>query len=220
VAIVSLQKIVMSICAACVLLAVPDAVRAQAQPERVGVAEEAGIPVLRLIAIMAKRTGKTFVVDPRVRGQVTLIDRAPEKIGYAEFLALLQTNDFAAVESGNLIRVVPAAAARQLPSPIVTGSETRADAELVTRIIPVRNMPAAMLVPILRPLLPMQAHFAASTCTNVLIVADTFGNVRRIESLVQALDKGEPYQPGKCEPAGPATAKEGPVDREPKPPGL
>lgn len=212
----NLHKIAMSLCAACVLLPAPAAVCAQAQPERGSVSQEAGIPVVRLITIMAKQTGKTFVVDPRVRGEVTLIDQVPEKITYAEFLALLQANDFAAVESGKLIRVVPAMLARQLPSSIVTGSEVRPDAEYVTKIIPVRNMPAAMLVPILRPLLPQQAHFVASTCTNVLIVADTFGNVRRIESLVQSLDKGEPYQPGKCEIREPATPKEGAAARDPK----
>jgi type II secretory pathway component GspD/PulD (secretin) len=213
-----LRKIVTPMCVACVLLPAPSAVCAQAQPERGSVTQEAGIPVTQLITIMAKRTGKIFVVDPRVRAEVMLINQDPEKISYAEFLVLLQVHDFVAMESGGLIRVIPAQQARQLPSPIVTGSETRADAELVTKIIPVRNMPAAMLVPILRPLLPQQAHFVASTCTNVLIVVDTFGNVRRIESLVQALDKGESYRPGKCEPAGPATATEGTLDREPKPP--
>jgi general secretion pathway protein D len=60
-------------------------------------------------------------------------------------------------------------------------------------------MPAAQLVPLLRPLLPQQAHLVAVPCTNVLLIADTFGNVQRIEKLVRVLDvAGEPYKPEKC----------------------
>jgi general secretion pathway protein D len=201
-----LRKVLVCVCASAMLLAAPGAARAQSQN-----APETAITVVRLLSIMAQRTGKTFIVDPRVRGDVTLIDRDPAKVSYADFLALLQANGFAAVESGKVVRVVPAAIVRQLPVPIVSGAETRPDAEYVTRIIPVKNVPAATLVPILRPLLPQEAHFVASACTNVLIVADTFGNVRRIESLVQSLDKGEPYDPGKCTGTSPDTRRRSPA---------
>lgn len=205
------RKIVLCVCASLVFLAAPGAAHAQSQS-----APETAIAVTRLLSIMTQRTGKTFIVDPRVRGDVSLIDQDPAKISYADFLALLQANGFAAVESGKLVRVVPEAIVRQLPVPIVSGTETHPDAQYVTKIIPVKNVPAVTLVPILRPLLPQQAHFVAAACTNVLIVADTFGNVRRIESLVQLLDKGEPYQPGKCEIRDPAAPKEAAAVREPK----
>lgn len=206
-----LRKIVLCICASVLLLAAPGAAKAQSRS-----ASETTIAVVRLLSVMAEKNGKTFIVDPRVRGDVTLIDQDPAKMPYADFLALLQANGFAAVESGKLVRVVPAEIVRQLPLPIISGAEMRPDAEYVTKIIPVKNVPAVTLVPILRPLLPQQAHLVAAACTNVLIVADTFGNVRRIESLVQSLDKGEPYQPGKCEIRESATPKEGAAGREPK----
>jgi type II secretory pathway component GspD/PulD (secretin) len=70
-------------------------------------------------------------------------------------------------------------------------------------------MPAASLVPILRPLLPQQAHLAAVTCSNALLMADTFANIRHIESIVAALDTGDSFKPDRCDnaPRPPASGK-------------
>jgi len=76
-------------------------------------------------------------------------------------------------------------------------------AEYVTRLIRVRSIPATQLVPILRSLLPQNAHLAAVSCTNELIIVDTYANVRRIESVVAAMDKGEPMPLEKCAPRTP-----------------
>ncbi|HKE95142.1 MAG TPA: secretin N-terminal domain-containing protein, partial [Povalibacter sp.] len=156
------------------------------------------VPVVTLIAAMAKKTGKKFVVDPRVNSNVTLIEESPASIDYAEFLAILQVNGYAAVEDAGLVRVVPDVMARQLASPIVTGKQTGAGSEYVSKVIAVHNIPAGLLVPILRPLLPQQAHLVAATCTNDLLIVDTASNVKRIETLVQSLDKGEPIQTPNC----------------------
>ena len=210
------RKIVVPVCMALILLTAFSAAGAQAPA---GVSQESANQVLQLIASMAKRTGKKFVVDPKVRSEVILIGEDSAALSYADFLTVLQVNGLAAVESGGYIRVVPDAVVRQLSTPIVSGTETHPDAEYVTRIIPVRSMPAAMLVPVLRPLIPQQGHFVAVTCSNVLILADTFGNVRRIESLVQSLDRGEPYKPGKCEMPEPAAPKGGAAIPDAKGPG-
>jgi general secretion pathway protein D len=88
---------------------------------------------------------------------------------------------------------------RQQPLRIVTGKESHPDAEYVTKTLTVKNVPAAQLVPILRPLLPQVGHLVAFPCTNMLMIVDTFGNVQRIEKLVQSLDVGGPYTLPKCE---------------------
>jgi general secretion pathway protein D len=103
--------------------------------------------------------------------------------------------------------VIPDAIVRQLPVPLVTGKQTRPQAEYVTKVIAVKSVPAAHLVPILRPMLPQQAHLVALPCTNSLIIVDTFGNIRRLEELVQSLDRGEPYEPPKCQAWESAAAK-------------
>lgn len=161
-------------------------------------ASEGTVPLASLISDMAKRTGKRFVVDPRARADVMLIQKQGERLSYAEFLTVLQVHGFAAVEEGDLVKVVPDMNVRNLALPVLRDKDTRPDAEYVTKVIAVRRTPAAMLVPLLRPMLPMQAHLAASVCSNDLVIVDTAANVRRIESLVQSLDRGEPYEPRDC----------------------
>lgn len=191
-----------SFVAAVALLAIVVAPVAGAQSEPAATGRKGGVPVEELITAVAKRTGKTFIVDPRVQGEAVLIGSDPAKIDYAELLSVLQVHGFAAVERGNLVRVIPDASVRQQPLAIVTGKESHPDAEFVTKTFTLKNVPAAQLVPILRPLIPQMGHLVAFPCTNMLMLVDTFGNVQRIEKLVQALDAGGPYTLPKCDADG------------------
>jgi general secretion pathway protein D len=188
-----------NIVAALALLAIVAAPTAGAQSESSATPRKSGVPVEELIAAVAKRTGKTFIIDPRVQGEAVLIGIDPAKIDYAELLSVLQVHGFAAVARGDVVRVIPDANVRQQPLAIVTGKESHPDAEFVTRTFALKNVPAAQLVPILRPLLPQVGHLVAFTCTNMLMIVDTYGNVRRIEKLVQALDVGGPYTLPRCD---------------------
>jgi type II secretory pathway component GspD/PulD (secretin) len=196
----AIRNVIVHGCAALSILLATDAVLAQAPPATRAAADGDSIPITTLISTVAKRTGKKFVVDPRVRSDVMLIGESPASISYEDFLTVMQVHGFAVVEGDDLVRVVPDAVVRQLSLPITQGKEKRFDAEYVTKVVAVRNTPAAMLVPMLRPLLPQQAHLAAAVCSNDLIIVDTVANVKRIESLVQALDKGEPFKADKCAP--------------------
>lgn len=180
------------------------AVCAGAQPASEGssAAESAGrggIPIMQLIATVSKISGKKFIVDPRVRADVSLVGINPSSVNYAQLLEILHVYGFAAAEQGGLVVVVPDAAARTLASPLLTERETRLDAEIVTDTLPVRNTSAARLVPILRPLLQRTSHLAAVTCNNTLVIVDTFATVKRIEALVRRLDVGEPFKPRPCD---------------------
>jgi general secretion pathway protein D len=96
------------------------------------------------------------------------------------------------------VNVVPAAGVRQLPVPQVSGRETRPEAEFVSKVMTVKNVPATQLVPLLRPIMPQVGHLVALPCVNKLFIVDTFGNVQRIQAIIEALDVGEPYTPEKC----------------------
>jgi type II secretory pathway component GspD/PulD (secretin) len=177
-------------CACVAILMAATAERAAAQ-EKMNVTE--------LISAVAAKTGKKFIVEPRVQGEITLFGQEPASVTIADLATILQVYGFTLFEGGGYVRVVPDAWARVMPTPIVSGNEKRADGEFVTRIIKVKSMPATQLVPLLRPIIPQNGHLAAVPCTNVLMVVDTFANARRLESVVQSLDTGgEPYQPGKC----------------------
>ncbi len=143
-----------------------------------------------LVESMSVLTGKNFIVDPRVKGKVTIISAKPmdEKELYEVFLAVLGVHGFAAIPGNNVIKIVPAAGAKQESVPTVD-SRSRAEADqIVTRIIQVQNVSAAQIVPILRPLIPPQGHLAAYTPTNVLIISDTAGNVERIAAIIARID--------------------------------
>lgn len=169
-------------------------------------AAEKKTPISTVIAAIAKRTGKKFVVDPRVGGDVLLVQEDPGALTYEDFLMLLRVHGFAAVANGNYVSVVPDANVRHMPLP-QAGDEKHPVAEYVTKIVSVKSVPAATLVPVLRPLLPQQAHLVAIVCTNDLLIVDTFGNVQRLEKLIRSLDRGEPYVPT-CASAEPAREKQ------------
>jgi general secretion pathway protein D len=164
---------------------------------------ENGVPIAKLIAAVAKKTGKKFVVDPRVHAEVSLMGQDPANVSYNDLLTILEMYGYVAAEFGGYVNVSPISNARQEPSPLLTGKDSRPDAEVVTTVITLKSVPAAHLVPILRPLIPQYGHLAALPCANKLILVDTFGNVKRLKAVIESMDVGEPYKPEKCEPRSP-----------------
>jgi type II secretory pathway component GspD/PulD (secretin) len=165
---------------------------------------DAGIPIERIIVAVARKTGKKYLIDPRVRAHVQLIGQDLSNITYSDLLTILQMYGFAATEGGGYVRVIPDATIRQWALPQLASGQTYPDAQFVNYVLPVKNMPAAHLVPILRPLLPQVAQLAANVCSNSLLMSDSYANIRKIEILVKALDVGTPYNPEKCEMPSPA----------------
>lgn len=144
-----------------------------------------------LITTVGEITGQNFIVDPRVKGQVTVISTtpmSPEDI-YGVFLSVLQVHGFAAVPAGPVTKIVPEVGAKQ-----DGGSHFdfygMADDEIVTRVIEIVNVPAAQLVPILRPLVPQYGHLAAYSPSNMLIISDRAANVGRMTEIIRRIDQG------------------------------
>lgn len=167
-------------------------------PSSSGAASSEGIPLSSLIATLAKNTGMRFVLDPRVRAEVTLIGERPSNVTYDELLTILSVYGYVAVKSGGYVIVQPDAYTRMDQLPFVSGNEKLPDNQAVTAVIHIRSMPAAMLIPILRPLVPQWGHFAAELCSNDLIMVDRFASVRRMETIIKAMDTGAPIKPPAC----------------------
>jgi type II secretory pathway component GspD/PulD (secretin) len=159
-----------------------------------------GVPIERVIGAVAKRTGKKYLIDSRVHGPVQIVGQDISTVTYPELLSILQLMGATAVEGSNYVSVVPESIIRQMPLPQYTGKETYPEAQWVTTVIAVKNVPAASLVPTLRPLLPVSAHLAAVVCSNSLLVTDSFVKVKLVEKLVAWLDVGSPYVLRNCEP--------------------
>jgi general secretion pathway protein D len=143
-----------------------------------------------VIATVSEMTGKNFIVDPRVKGKVTVISSHPMEAEdiYQVFLAVLNVHGFAAIPGKNVTKIVPEVNAKQDSIPTVTGRSVIEGGQFVTRVITVNNVAAAQLVPILRPLLPQEAHLAAYAPTNVLIASATAANIERLVGLVTRID--------------------------------
>ncbi len=143
-----------------------------------------------VIATVSEMTGRNFIVDPRVKGRVTVISSRPMEADeiYQVFLAVLNVHGFAAVPGKNVTKIVPEVNAKQDAVPTVGRKGEQGGEQTVTRVIQVSNVAAAQLVPILRPLMPQEAHLAAYAPTNVLIASGSAVNIDRIVDLVQRID--------------------------------
>jgi general secretion pathway protein D len=171
------------------------------------------IEINELIAKVAKRSGKQFIVDPRVRAEIALTGLDVNAVDYARLLAILSVYQYVAFEAGGVVRVIPDASMRQLPVPAASEVPAKAlDDEVVTVILQVKNSCSAYLVPVLRPLMPQAAHLAAMP-SNALILVDHAANARRIADMVERLDKVS-TQGGKCSPDVMGFGK---IDAKPEP---
>jgi general secretion pathway protein D len=143
-----------------------------------------------VISAVAKLTGKNFIIDPRVKGKVTVITHksmTKDEV-YEVFQSVLKVHGFAAVPGKAAIKIVPEVNAKQDSIRTITGDYKDGD-ELVTKVIPIRHVTAAQLVPILRPLVPQRGHLAAYPQSNVLIISDSAGNIDRLSTIIARIDQ-------------------------------
>jgi general secretion pathway protein D len=147
--------------------------------------------ITQITEAVAAATGKAFIVDPRVRAQVTMISSVPMSPAafYEAYLAILQVHGFIAVPAGNIVKILPDANARQIPSIDLPDHVSSTSDEIVTQVIDVKNVSAAQLVPILRPLIPQYGQLAAYPASNILIISDRANNVNRIMRIIRRIDQ-------------------------------
>jgi len=148
------------------------------------------VDIRALINTVSEVTGKNFIVDPRVKGKVTLVSGGPldsDEI-YRVFLSVLEVHNFAAVPSGNVIKILPSNIVKQSPTPTEFEAPVEADDRQITQVLRLKYASVQELLPILRPLLPPTSHFAAYAPTNTLVFTDTAANVRRLIEIIDRID--------------------------------
>src|SRR6202047_1176280 len=145
----------------------------------------------QVIQAVSDVTGKNFIIDPRVNAKGTMLSATPMPPArfYEAFLSVLQVYGYVAVPAGKVIKIVPNTDARQLPANDLPNDVSRTSDEIVTQIISMKNVSAAQLVPILRPLIPQYGQLAAYAPGNMLIISDRASNVSRIVRIVQRMDE-------------------------------
>lgn len=144
-----------------------------------------------VITAVAKLTGKNFIIDPRVKGKVTVITHksmSKDEV-YEVFQSMLKVHGFAAVPGKSSTKIVPEVNAKQDTIKTLGRKDVTDGDELVTKVIQIRHVTAAQLVPILRPLVPQRGHLAAYPQSNVLIISDSAGNIARLSTIVRRIDQ-------------------------------
>jgi general secretion pathway protein D len=131
-----------------------------------------------------------FIVDPRVKGTITLYSDEPlsPREAYLNFLAALRGLGFTVVESGGLFKVVPEADAKLQSDTVSSGAVTRRGDQIVTQIFKINHENANNLVPVLRPLISPNNTINANPGNNTLVVTDYADNLVRIGKIIAAMD--------------------------------
>src|SRR3984957_13446075 len=190
------------VCALAVLMA--SLATAQQQPPQPAPVQQRITPnfkdadITQIAEAVSAATGKNFIIDPRVRAQVTMLSSTPMSPAafYEAFLSILQVYGFVAVPSGNnIVKILPDANARQFPSNDLPERVSSTSDEFVTQVLEVKNVSAAQLIPILRPMIAQYGHLAAYPASNILIISDHASNVNRIMRIIRRIDQASGTEP-------------------------
>jgi len=146
--------------------------------------------IQEFIEFVSDVTGTTIVIDPSVKGKVKVVSSKPVSKAelYDLFLSILDVHGYTAVRSGGVVRVIPNKNARSAPVDVISGTSIIND-EYVTQVIRLKNVSAAKLIPVLRPLVPQQAHMAAYAPSNAIIISDIRANINRISEIIDRMDE-------------------------------
>ena len=147
------------------------------------------VDIRTLIETVSRETGRNFIIDPRVKANVTVVSNEPVDVKglYTLFLSVLEVHGYSAVTSGSFTKIVPMAVGVQSAVPVLPDRSVKAE-ELVTDVVSVQHVPVQELVEVLRPLLPPTATIGAEPASNAIVITDIASNTTRIREIIRELD--------------------------------
>ena len=170
----------------------------QAQPSQSQGSGEEGVllnfvnaDIDAVVRAIGQYTGRTFVIDPRVKGTLSLSTERPvtRQQAYDQLLTALRLQGFTIVQTGNVARVVPEADAKlQGGAVIIPKSSAPSGDQLVTQVFRLQYESATAMVPILRPLIAPNNTISAYPQNNTLVITDYADNLRRIQRIIESID--------------------------------
>ncbi|KTC78364.1 GspD family T2SS secretin variant LspD [Legionella brunensis] len=144
-----------------------------------------------VIGEVSRITGKNFIIDPRVQGKISIISSTPisDKGLYQVFLSVLQISGYAAIPSGNVIKIIPNIDAKtQSPDLLNQLRNPPQGDEMMVAVIPVHYVPSEQLVPVLRPLMPQWSSVSAYAPSNMLILSGRASNIKQMVRIIRQVD--------------------------------
>lgn len=146
-----------------------------------------------VVKAMSELTGKNFLIDPRVKGTISVFSAkpVPRAVAYDVFLAALRMQNATAVEDRGLVKIVPESEAKLHQAPTYGPEEKGRGAgdRIQTQVFTLQHESAAQLAPVLRPMISPNNTIAAHPSANALVITDYASNLRRIEKVIEAIDK-------------------------------
>lgn len=147
--------------------------------------------VRAVIAEVSRVTGKNFVIDPRVQGKISIVSATPmnNDVLYQVFLSVLQVSGYAAIPTGDIIKIVPNMDAKTLSSDNPSQMRHPAHGEdMMVSVVPVSYVPAEQLVPVLRPLMPQWSSISAYGPSNMVILTGRANNIKSLTEIIKQVD--------------------------------
>ncbi len=146
--------------------------------------------IVEVIRFVAEQTDKTVIIDPRVKGKVQVFTNGEvtRDQAYALLLSILELHGFTAYENGEVVRVVPNKEVRSSPIPVMKDVPSQAGDEYITEVVTLKNVSAAKILPVLRPLVAQHAHMAAYDPSNSIVISDTYANITRVKQVIAQID--------------------------------
>lgn len=140
---------------------------------------------------VSKQVGKNFIIDPRVKGKVTLSSThplSPDEL-YQMFLSMLQVNGYVTVPQGSVIKIIPEADVKGAATPVVNSVNGSESDQVIVKVITLRHVPVKTLINVIRPFIPRSSNIEEYEPTNDLIITASKANVTRIHEIVERLDR-------------------------------
>jgi general secretion pathway protein D len=142
-----------------------------------------------VVKAIGAHTGKNFIIDPRVTGNMNIISQTPvsKEEAYLTLLAALRVHGFTAIEERGVVKIVPEADGKTSGTVIGRGSQVSGD-RIVTQVFTLQNESAAQLATVLRPLVAPNNFIGAYPGNNRLVITDYAENVKRIARIIASID--------------------------------
>jgi general secretion pathway protein D len=153
------------------------------------------IDILDLVRLISEWSGKNYLLDQRIRGKVTIISPRPvtKREALEIFNSILYANDLAQVEVGNIVKIIPAAEARQSPiKTVIKEKKLLPSEEYVTLVLTPRFANAEQVAGVLRNLLSRNAFLQTYMPTNTIILIETKANIERLTQILDEIDVPPP----------------------------
>ena len=144
-----------------------------------------------VITEVSRVTGKNFVIDPRVQGKISIVSSTPmsNHALYQVFLSVLQVSGYAAIPSGDIIKIIPNIDAKTQSPDLINGMRNPPQGDdMMVAVVPVHYVPSEQLVPVLRPLMPQWSSVSAYAPSNMLILSGRANNIKSLAKIIKQVD--------------------------------